>query len=50
MKFLIAIIIFISTTGLYAQYKNELVKELRKRNKISEILTYEYNLETGDSI
>lgn len=50
MKFLIAIIMSISTTGLFAQYENELDKELRERNKISEILTYEYDLETGDSI
>lgn len=39
-----------STKVLFAQFENNLNRELRQRNKISEILTYEYDLETGDSI
>lgn len=50
MKYAIATIIILSTTLLLAQNENDLKRELRKRNKISEILTYEYNLETNDSL
>lgn len=50
MRFIVIIVLFLPTTFLFAQNRNELTRELREKNKISEMLTYEYNISGNDSI
>ncbi|MFN6945156.1 MAG: hypothetical protein ACK4ND_09430 [Cytophagaceae bacterium] len=50
MKFVITLIMLFYTFGVFAQHEYKFNEEHIKQNGISEILTFTYNLETGDSV
>jgi len=49
MKIVFCIPLLLHTVGTFGQYQNGSSKELRKINKVKEIVTYQFDLVDGDS-